>query len=376
MNAIRYATPSRRKRVALVAVASLIVLYFLMSAHAALVPFIIGLLFAFLLSPLVRRFQAMLPVGWPEDRRRFVAVIGVYILVLAIFILLGMFALPPLVSQIDHFIELLPTMVQEAQSLFSSLTERYQSNVPPELRERLDTAIAEMGIGLAGALQDAAFKTVLVVSQTFSLLLGLFTVPVWLFYILKDQPKITAFFYNLLPEGSREVASNVTQIITRTISSYVRGQLLLGLIVGTSILIGLTILQVPFAIVLGIVAGITEMIPVLGPFLGAIPALLVTFTNAPDKLFVVTLFFIGVQLVENTLLVPRIQGHAVSLHPAVIMILLVLASEVAGFMGMLVAVPLVAVGRDVFLYLYQQTEEEEQKNYDVDPRHPSEGPTV
>ena len=104
---------------------------------------------------------------------------------------------------------------------------------------------------------------------------------------------------------------------------------------------------------------VTELIPVLGPILGAIPAILVTFTNEPDKVLLVALLFIGVQFVENTLLVPRVQGQAVSIHPAFIMVLLVLASEVAGLWGMLLAVPLAAVSRDVFLYLYHRFEEEE-----------------
>ncbi|MCX8213089.1 MAG: AI-2E family transporter [SAR202 cluster bacterium] len=105
-------------------------------------------------------------------------------------------------------------------------------------------------------------------------------------------------------------------------------------------------------------AGAFELIPIIGPLLGAIPGVLVALATSPGDLLWVVLLYTGVQLVENVVLVPRIQGRAVDIHPAIIMLLLVISSEVAGLRGVIVAVPLAAVARDVFLYFLHEWSED------------------
>ncbi|MCH7554331.1 MAG: AI-2E family transporter, partial [Chloroflexi bacterium] len=109
-----------------------------------------------------------------------------------------------------------------------------------------------------------------------------------------------------------------------------------------------------FAALLGLIAGVFELIPIIGPLLGAIPGVLVALATSPADVPWVILLYAGVQLVENAFLVPRIQGRAVDIHPAIIMLLLVISSEVAGLWGVIVAVPLAAVARDVFLYFLRE----------------------
>ena len=116
--------------------------------------------------------------------------------------------------------------------------------------------------------------------------------------------------------------------------------------------VGLFLLGIRFSAVLGVIAGVTELVPVIGPLLGAIPGSLVTLATSPNDLVPVLLLYVGIQLVENALLVPRIQGRAVEIHPAIIMVILVVASEAAGLWGVLLAVPVAAVARDVFKYFY------------------------
>ena len=122
------------------------------------------------------------------------------------------------------------------------------------------------------------------------------------------------------------------------------------MVVGVVVFIGLWLLGVPFALVLGLVAGITELIPVIGPWLGAIPGLLVVLATAPEKFIWVALLYLGVQLLENSLLVPRIQGESLNLHPVMVLAALIVGSEVAGLWGMILGPPLAAAGRGVLLY--------------------------
>jgi len=110
-------------------------------------------------------------------------------------------------------------------------------------------------------------------------------------------------------------------------------------------------------VLLGTLAGIFELIPILGPYLGAIPAVLIALMNRPTQAFWVALSFAAIQQFENVFLVPRIAGNAVRFHPAIVMVVVIVGSEVAGLWGMLLGVPVAAVIRDVFQYLYLRTTE-------------------
>ncbi len=353
-------SPARRNRLLLVSGAILLALFILFQARAALFPFFLGLVIAYVVSPLVRSLEGILPQSWNQDRRRLLAVAQVYIVVLAALFLLGVFVLPVIIGQANNFILGLPLLLEEAQATIASLVMRYQTSVPPEVQRRLEGIVAALGSDFVTAIEAALRGSITVVSQTFSILLGLLTVPVWLFYLLKDKHKTDQWIAGLLPTQQREAVSELVAIVDKTLRSYVRGQLFLGVIVGIMAWVGLSLLGVPFAPVLAIIVGVTELIPVLGPFLGAIPGILVVLATNPTLAVWVVLLYIGVQAVENTLLVPRVQGRAVSLHPALIMVLIVMASELAGFVGMLIVVPAVAISRDVFVYLYRRFEAEER----------------
>lgn len=343
---------------ALIALA--VVLWIVFQARGVLFPFAIGLALAYLLLPLVRRVERVLPFAVTHTRQaRLLAVVLVYLAFIVVLGLAGAMLLPMLFRQISNFITTLPEMWTETQRVFQTWTIEARQQLPPELVAEFEGATANIVHNLAGAAEDAVLQTLVVVSQTFSVLLGFITIPVWLFYVLKDRRDAVSFFYGLVPEGWRTDASAIARIVDRVLSNYVRAQLLLGLTVGIVTTIIMSLMGIPFALLLGVIAGITELIPVLGPILGSIPGIVVTLANQPEKTLWVILAFIGIQQIENNLLVPRIQGEAVEIHPAFIMVLLVIASEVGGIVGMLVAVPLAAVCKEVFLYLYHRWSLEE-----------------
>ena len=174
------------------------------------------------------------------------------------------------------------------------------------------------------------------------------------FYLLKDREAAVEGFYLLLPPNARRHTRNVVAIANRVLGAYVRAQLTLAVVVGVVVFIGLFALRIKFSALLAVTAGLFELVPVIGPLLGAIPGVLVTLATSPGDLLWVILLYVAVQLVENALLVPRIQGQAVDIHPAIIMVLLVVGSEAAGLWGVILALPLAAVSRDVFKYFYQE----------------------
>jgi predicted PurR-regulated permease PerM len=160
-----------------------------------------------------------------------------------------------------------------------------------------------------------------------------------------------------VPAAARADVRNIMAIIDDLAGSYLRGQLILMALVGIMSTIMLLIFRVRLALLLGTFAGIFEIIPNLGPIIGAIPAVLVTLLESPIKAFWVAVGFIVIQQIENVILVPRIAGDAVHFHPAIIIVLVLVGAEVAGLWGMLLAVPLTAMVRDVAQYLYLRTTE-------------------
>jgi predicted PurR-regulated permease PerM len=193
------------------------------------------------------------------------------------------------------------------------------------------------------------------------------------FYLLKDREAAVGGFYSLLPADARRHARNVVAIANDVLGAYIRAQLTLGVIVGAVVFLGLFALGIRFAALLGLIAGVFELIPIIGPLLGAIPGVLVALATSPADVLWVILLYAGVQLVENWVLVPRIQGRAVDIHPAIVMLLLVISSEVAGLWGVVVAVPLAAVARDVFLYFLHEWSEAPPEPPDETPAPVDEG---
>ncbi|MGC9359258.1 MAG: AI-2E family transporter, partial [Anaerolineae bacterium] len=160
------------------------------------------------------------------------------------------------------------------------------------------------------------------------------------------------------PEGIREDARCILTIIDELLSSYLRGRLLVCLIVGIASTVVLIIFGLDMAVLLGTIAGVTEIIPMFGPYIGAFVPVLIALLDRPIRALWVALSFFGIQQIENLFLTPRISGYSVRFHPAVVMVIVVVGAELAGIWGLILGVPLAAVSRDVVRYLYLRTSEQ------------------
>jgi predicted PurR-regulated permease PerM len=344
---------------ALLTVTLLILLVFiLVAAWTALVPFFLGLLIAYLLLPAVNFLDRHAPRflrhrGW--SRR--LAIMIVYIV--GIGVITGIISyFVPLVSQQAELLRgAAPMLWGQIEDLLAYDIEAQLERIPPQIRDTVDVYIADATRTLASGLQRGLQVTLRTLSQTVSFILGLLIIPFWLFYVLNEQEQAKRRFFALMPEGIREDVRCIVTILDGLLGSYLRGQLLLCLIVGAMATIVLVIFGIEAAALLGTVAGILEIVPILGPWLGAVPAILIALIKRPILALWVALAFAGIQQIENLFLVPRISGHAVRFHPAVVVVLVLIGSELAGLWGLLVAVPLAAMMRDVLQYLFLRTTE-------------------
>ena len=326
-------------------------------ARGALFPFIISVVLAQLLYPVV----AFLEVRLPNHERmpgaaRIVSILTIYVAFAAVVAGVLYLTIPALFAESQELVESFPDLYERARSTVEGWSRDFTERIPVELRTQAEEAVAAGGNVLADAAQGILRQTVSGVSNAVTLVIGLAIVPFFLFYVLKDRGEVVGGVYPMLSPRGQTHARNVIFMVNRIIGSYVRAQLLSATIVGVLVFIGLSILGVKFAATLALVAGLFGLIPIIGPLLGAVPGLLVTLASSPGDVIWVALVYAVVQLVENYVVSPRLQGSAVRLHPALIMVTLVVASEIAGLWGVIVGVPLVAAGRDVFVYFYKEWE--------------------
>ena len=190
---------------------------------------------------------------------------------------------------------------------------------------------------------------------------GYLIIPVWTFWILRDRPRIVRGFDRAVPAEWRADTWAALGIVRRVFGSWVRGQLVLGLVVGVATFIGLLVLGAlvdpvfsRYAVLLAVIAGVLELLPVIGPIIAAIPAVLLGATAGVPAIVAALLLYFAIQQVENTLLVPKIQGDATKLHPAVVIFSLILGGAVAGLLGAILALPVAATLRDLYIYAFRR----------------------
>ena len=339
----------------------IIVFWLLYALRNAIIPFVLGLVLAYLLLPVISWVERKLPRQdkWQQTKRVFLIIL-VFILLLG---LIGFFLYFVVVAVIDAFriiVNNAPQYISQSLLTLQEWAETFRLQFPSEMRQQVDEFILDAGAALGNLIRDAFTRGISFIPTTFSLMLGFGALPIFLFYILKDSEKLSKGFYSALSPWVAEHIKNIVAIIERVLGRYIRAQLVLGLVVAYFIFIGLLVLGMSsVAPVLAVFAGLTELIPILGPWIGGVVAVIVTLAIAPEKVIWVALLFLVVQLLENSLLVPRIQGGYLHIHPAILVVLLVLGAYIAGFWGILLIAPLTATIVEIYKYVRHSIKVEE-----------------
>lgn len=345
-------------RVAILAAAVAVVAVVLYAASDAIRPFVVGLLLAYLFDPLVERFARI-------GLRRWLAVLLVYAIAVAVVGVAVSLTIPPLVRQIATFADELPQIVSQIQFQLAHLNQVYdQLGIAPELRDMADRlvktaleALQNVDLGIVRPIVDSAASFI---GSLFAYLI----LPAWLFFLLKDRPRLQLALDRSLPPAWRPDAWAIVGIVHEVFGKWVRGQILLGLTVGIASFIGLSILGVTvdpifsqYAVLLALIAGFGELLPIIGPIISAVPAVLLGLTAGVEPALAALVLYFVIQQVENNVLVPKIQSDAVELHPTIIIVALIVGGAIFGLLGAILALPVTAAGRDVFAYLFRRAGE-------------------
>jgi predicted PurR-regulated permease PerM len=327
-----------------------------------LLPFIIGLILSYLLLPVIHWIERHLPGKRRlKQTKRILLIILIYLLVIAAIGLILYFTVPLIANSVSQFIADLPTLIPQIQSSFQRFLDSIRSQLPASIQDQINSYINNIGSTITGAFSSGLGAAVSYLSSTFGLILGFASLPVFLFFLLKDAEKLTDGFYSSFPPWLREHTRGVVNIMSDVLGRYIRASIVLGLAVGILDFIGLYALGISFAPALAFWAGLTELIPVLGPWLGAIPGVIVALATDSSKAIWVGVVYFAVQQVEGNILVPRIHSQYLNLHPAIILILLVLGGHFAGLWGIILIVPLTAVFVQLFRFINRTIREENLK---------------
>ena len=256
-----------------------------------------------------------------------------YLIALAVIVALGFTFIPTLVSQVNDFVQKLPDYVHDVthgRGRLGFLETKYH------IQERIESAVKKGGasrvLGLSGVAVSVAKSVITIVVATI-------TIAFMTYFMLLEGPMWVDRFYGLLPERSQPRWRKVGQDIYRTVGGYVTGNLLISVIAGGLTTIVLLIMGVPFAIALGLIVAILDLIPLAGATIAAILIGIVAFLHSIVAGIVVVVFFIVYQQIENHLLQPLVYGRTVQLSPLVVLISVLIGAELGGILGALGAIP-------------------------------------
>ena len=315
-------------------------------------PFLIAGFLFYLLNPLVKILMKIRIKKFKVKRPLAIAV--VFLLLISVLGLVISFFIPRLIEQIKSLVIGLPGYLSELQRFLTNLF----NNSHIDWLQKVD--LHSYMNRFEGSLTSILKKFILSLTTSLGSVIGtitsvtvtLVTVPFILFHMLKDGEKLVPTVEKIFPEHNRSKVARLLHEMSATLSRYISGQMIECLFVGTFSAIGYSMTGIPYALLVGLFAGITNIIPYLGPYIGLMPALFLAFSKSLPTVFWVIVVCIVVQQLDGNLVYPNVIGKSLHLHPLTIIIILLVAGNIAGLLGMILGVPLYAVTKVVVKFVY------------------------
>ncbi|WP_159071794.1 MULTISPECIES: AI-2E family transporter [Carboxydocella] len=317
-------------------------LFFFWLIRKILLLFLGGWLLAYLLGPLVARMES-------RGLSRLQALLVLYAIMTGLVLAVAFFLLPVFLRELSQVGEVLPGIWLRWEGFWQNWLARLDgAGLPAQVQKVLSERLGQAREGVEGWLAQGAAGILALAGQIGTILL----LPILAFYFLLDWQRLHQGWELLLPGSARLHALALLDELDQIMKKFIRGHLLICLLVGALTGIGMTLLGVPYALFLGVVAGILDLIPFFGPILGGIPAVVLALQISWSKALAAAVVILVIQQVEAHLLSPKILGDALNLHPLTVIFALLAGGEVAGLWGLLLAVPLTAIGKAILRYVF------------------------
>lgn len=311
------------------------------------IPFLIAGVITYLLHPIVEQMK-IIGIARP------ISILLIYIVFILIFAYLLIKGTPYIIEELKDLIENIPHFANIYRELvidfykqtsmmpegFRASAEGWLTNIEVITAEGVGGTVASLG-----GLVDYFFVIIIV--------------PFLVFYLLKDFHLIEKTAWYVTPRKYRSSGREIVRNINISLGNYIRGQLLVCLVVAIIATVGLWLIGMPYAVTLGIFIGITNIIPYFGPIIGALPVAIIAFTESFHLVLLGLVVNFGIQLIEGNILSPLIVGKSLHMHPILIMFALIVGAEVGGILGLILAVPVLAVLKVIVMHLRESI----QKKY-------------
>jgi len=299
-----------------------------------------AMFFAYLIAPLVAAAERPLrAAGTPRRLSRGVAIGLVYVVISGVTWAGAAMLLPTVSQQVGEAVSQAPGYAQALRTWQMGWSRSYERlKLPAEVRRRIDQSLLDAGDRVVARVRESVVAGVGILSY----LPWLVLIPVLAFFLLKDAESLRQAALNALPQRFRGRGYRLFEELNTTLAAYIRAQLLACLLVGTACGIGFAALGLPYAVLLGVLAGVLEFIPLVGPLAMAVIAGIVAALHAPMLAVWSTGFLAIIRVIEDYAVYPRLMGRGIRLHPLAVILAVLAGLELGGVAGIFLAIPVVA----------------------------------
>lgn len=345
-----------------------IVCYVLSFLKHVVILLTIAILIAYVLTPLVRFFNNPIiinikdyikiysfQINVPLKKKTIVihkkgfpvviSIIFVYLFLLIVFVLFILYILPMISTQFKSLLNNRHVYMNGAMEFYEKANEWITPRIPESAKQYIPSLTAKVIDEARNFSVSMLHQSVPIMKSIASYIALIFIIPFVTFYILMDVDKYRSAFMAIIPERRREEFSNLLHEIDLMLGRYIRGQIIVCVVIGVSVTIALLMLDIPYAVLIGVFAGVIDVIPYVGVAIGMIPAVILALFKSPFyALFVLFILYL-IHWTEGHIIVPNVMGQSIGLPPLVIIIALIIGMETLGILGMFLAVPIASVIR-------------------------------
>ena len=344
-------TSNRPVKIILVLLGIALVLWLCWISLPVLIPFLVGMLLAYLLMPLVKWLEKVLPPKGKEKKfKRAVAVIIVFVLFTVFLIVFIIYIGSAMVTASSALVSKAPEYVNKGTAQVGEWLNFLEARLTPDMVAQIKKAAAAAGPAIGKFVQDFVVGSAAVIPSSLSTILGFITLPFFLIFVLINYEKYGRYFADIFPAKMAKHTAKILSIFGDQMGRYIRYQIIVAAIVGFLISLGMAVLGVEYAVPLGAVAALTQVIPIIGPFISAAIILIVTLALKPEVIIGAIVVIVAAQLV-----VAVAQGFVQEKHfpldPAIIMVLMTVGGFIGSYWGIILALPVGATVWDIYKYL-------------------------
>lgn len=312
--------------------------------RGALVPLVLSIALFYILKPLKELVLKVIPKKVPF--RIDIAIILTFVIFIAIVALIVEFIVPQIATQFANLVSSIPGYFDYFKEMVKSSQKWY---LGARLPEQVNVAVFDMLKQAFGLFASFSQGVVAGILGVFGQFIGLVIIPVVVYYMLREEGRLFEGVESLLPRSLKDPIRSIFEKVNYILKSYVESQAIICTLIGIVTWLILYFLEVPFSLILGIIAAVTELIPIIGPIVGGIPAVMIAGIVSPMTAVNVVILYGAVQFVAGYIIAPKIMGDKLGIHPLTVVLGVLILGNLIGVWGIFFAAPIIAILKVIYL---------------------------